>query len=212
MSQGRIRLLIAGTIALLLLSSFSVWRIYRDGKRIDSRIREYSQLQNCEDKIQDLTNLVLEMKGLSIVKASDYEVKSKVEMQQLLDVEYPRIKAQTIDQFNVLGDPARKKIMEDIISNLDILVSRQKYINTTSGDKTADTTNSHDEARSVATLMLKMVRANLRKDTQDAMSRATTEIDSADEVSLLLSILMFTSGIIGLTIVVSGRNLKEKIA
>ena len=215
MSQGRIKLLLAGIASLLLLSSFSVWRIFRDGNRIEASAEEYKSQQVSREIIQDLVLLITESKHLttSWVFLPEH-VEGKVKLRQLQTMTFPEIKKRL-----TLGDSATvQNNLPEILKEMAALIEKQ--VSVTAKLATAEDYKNDGNLKAAKQILttdvipasdailvdLDLLENTLDREISHAWIKSKTEVESADEVSLLLSILMFTSGVIGLIIILSAKR------
>jgi hypothetical protein len=222
MSQGRIKLLIAGIVSLLLLSSFSCWRIFRDGWRITKKTETYLHYNDSKENIQELNLFVTETNYLTsswVFLPEDLQGKNR--LLSLHSTDYPALK-KSIESSIEFWDDLQKRKLQGILTDMDTLVSIQK--------KTTDLLRSIEDYEEPAKVEaakkilldhlvrrgkailndLKIIQKDLDRSAKGAWDESIEEIESADEVSLLLSILMFISGILGLTIIISGIRFPGK--
>lgn len=218
MSQGRIKLLVAGIVSLLLLSSFSVWRIYLDGKRIHTSIENYSLQQTSGERINDLILLITLSDHLTdswVFFPKDVEAKLK--LRQLHETTYPLLRTK-IDSISIYWQDSHRSEMISILTFTDTLIMSQKRITTQ-----LQKPDNYQKPSILATVediletkvapasknilnRLYLLRDHFKTSTSRAWAQSDLAVESADEVSLLLSVLMFTSGIIGLIIVLSAKK------
>jgi hypothetical protein len=216
MSQGRIKLLIAGIVSLLLLSSFSCWRIFRDGWRIDAKIETYLNHNNSKERIQELILFITESGHLTsswIFLPEDIQGKNK--LVNLHTAGYPELR-KNVESVIESWDDIQKKKVQSLLFETDTLVSEQKkaidlllsfedYEDAHNPEAAKGRLLNHVIFREKTILNeLTIMRENLDLSTRTAWDESRAEIESADEVSLLLSILMFISGILGLIIIITG--------
>jgi hypothetical protein len=216
MSQGRIKLLIAGIVSLLLLSSFSCWRIFRDGWRIAKKTETYLHRNDSKESIRELILFVTESNHLTsswIFIPGDLQGKHR--LLSLHSTDYPALK-KNVESSIEFWDDLQKRKLQGILTDMDTLVSVQKKI-----ANLLPTLANYEEPRNVEAAKrilldrlvlrgkavldeLKIMQSDVDLSAKVAWGESIAEIESADEVSLLLSILMFLSGILGLTIIISG--------
>jgi len=219
MTKRRIRLLIAGIIALLLLSSFSSFTIIRDGIRIDRALKQYDDHLIFRETIVEFILLSERSKQLSIswvylIANEEY----KKELNELQVVQYPELKSR-IEKLMPSWDENQRTEMILSFGEFESLIKTQQRVfmsrlQTVENyeDPTvkylSETELESDVLPNIESILgrLRDIEKNYNTATTEALAESRSVISISDMRSLIVSITMFASGVIGLVITIGASK------